>query len=519
MTTVAHSSAWNSTDEAFPDLPLPALLVAQAARTPTAVALVAGPDELTYQELDARSNRLARQLIGMGVGPEDVVALALPGSASFLVAALAVLKSGAAYLPIDPGYPHHRIRLMLDDARVAVLLTLDPFAADLPPAGLPVVVLDRPEVVAELAGRDATTITDGERNGALSPLHPAYLIYTSGSSGRPKGVVVCHRSVINYLTWATRAYPSCAGTTILHSPVTFDLTVTALFAPLLTGGRIHVTGTRGGPAARAALRRSPSTFLKATPGFVPMLAALPPDFSPAGELVLGGEELLGDALSDWRRRHPTATIINEYGPTETTVGCMEYRIAPDDDLPGGPVPLGRPIANTRIHVLDERLAPVGPGTVGELYVAGAGVARGYVGRPALTAERFVPCPFGVPGERMYRTGDLARWTADGRLVYAGRVDEQVKVQGYRVEIGEVEAVLTAHGMVSQAAVVLRSGPGGGLLAGYVTAVPGRLPQAAELREHVARHLPSFMVPAEIDVLDEIPLTPNGKVDRRKLAQR
>lgn len=519
MTTVPEPLAWNSTDSPFPQVPLTVLLAAQAARTPTAVAVVAGPEELTYGELDARSNQLARHLIGLGVGPEDVVALALPGSAFFLVAALAVLKSGAAYLPIDPGYPHHRIRLMLDDARAGVLLTLDPIVTGLPPVGIPTVVLDRPAVAVELARRDTATITDSERTGVLSALHPAYLIYTSGSTGRPKGVVVCHRSLVNYLTWATRAYPSCVGTTILHSPVTFDLTVTALFAPLLTGGRIHVTGTRGGPAARAALRRSPSTFLKATPGFVPMLAALPPDFSPTGDLVLGGEALLGDALSDWRQRHPTATIINEYGPTETTVGCMEYRIAPDDDLPGGPVPIGRPIANTQIHVLDERLVPVAPGTIGELYVAGAGVARGYVGRPALTAERFVACPFGAPGDRMYRTGDLARWTPDGQLVYAGRVDEQVKVQGYRVEIGEVEAVLTAHETVSQAAVVLRVDPEGGLLVGFVTAVPGLLPQVAQLREHVARHLPSFMVPVEIDVLDEIPLTSNGKVDRRTLAQR
>ncbi|SCL14660.1 amino acid adenylation domain-containing protein [Micromonospora nigra] len=518
MTTVAEPSAWNSTQEPFAQVPLTALLADQAGRTPDAVAVVSGVEELTYQELDARANQLARRLIGLGVGPEDVVALVLPGSVPFLVAALAVLKSGAAYLPVDPGYPQHRIQLMLDDARAAVRLTLDSIAADLPSADIPTVVLDRPEVAAELAGWSPAAVTDAERIRALSPLHPAYLIYTSGSTGRPKGVVVCHRSVVNYLTWATRAYPSCAGATVLHSPVTFDLTVTALFAPLLTGGRIHLTGVRGGPPARSALRRSPSTFLKATPGFVPMLAALPPEFSPSGELVVGGEELLGDALADWRRRHPTATIINEYGPTETTVGCMEYRIAPGDHLPGGPVPIGHPIANTRIHVLDERLDPVPPGAIGEVYVAGAGLARGYAGRPALTAERFVACPFAT-GERMYRTGDLARWTADSQLVYAGRVDEQVKVQGYRVEIGEVEAALTAHGTVAQAAVVLRAGPGGAALVGYVTPVAGQAPQAARLREHVARRLPSFMVPAEIAVLDEIPLTPNGKVDRRRLAQR
>ncbi|WP_176308618.1 amino acid adenylation domain-containing protein [Micromonospora sp. NBS 11-29] len=519
MTTVAQPSAWNATAEPFPQVPLPTLLAAQAARTPAAVALVAGAEELTYRELDARVNRLARHLIGRGIGPEDVVAVALPGSVPFLVAALAVLTSGAAYLPVDPGYPAERIRFMLDDVRAPALLTVAAYADGLRPLGAPTIVLDRPEFAAELAGLADGPVGDDERVAALSPLHPAYVIHTSGSTGRPKGVAISHRSAVNYLTWATRAYPSCAETSVLHSPVTFDLTVTTLFAPLLAGGRIHATGTRGGPAARAALRRSPCAFLKATPGFVPMLAALPPEFSPSGDLVLGGEELLGDTLAQWRRQHPGATVVNEYGPTEATVGCMEYRIEPGDADLAGPVPIGRPIANTRVHVLDRDLAPVAPGELGELYVAGAGLARGYVRRPGLTAERFVPCPFGPPGERMYRTGDLARWTPEGQLVYAGRVDEQVKVNGYRVEIGEVEAALTGQETVARAAVVLRPGAGGGRLVGHVTAADGLTPDPTRLREELARQLPPFMVPAEIVVLAELPQTPNGKIDRRALAAR
>ena len=493
-----------SADIPLPPATLPELVAEQVRRTPERIAATDGRVELTYAELWDRAGLVADRL--PDVEPESLVAILLPRSLGFLVAALGVARAGGAYLPVDPQSPPERIRRTIADARPVAVVT-DASGHDEWP--------DR--VVLDDAGRPVGTgRTSAGPRATARPANAAYVIYTSGSTGAPKGVVVTHRALTNYLRWAVQAYPACGGATLAHSAVTFDLTVTALYTPLLAGGRVHLAGLSSGPG-RAALRISPCTLLKATPALVPMLEVLPAEFSPTRELVLGGEELLGETLARWRSAHPDVTIINEYGPTEATVGCMEERLRPGDPVPSGPVALGRPIWNMRVFVLDDRLRPVPPGATGEMYLAGAGLARGYLGRPAMTADRFVACPFGPPGERMYRTGDLARRNADGTLYFAGRSDSQVKLRGFRVEPGEVESVLQTHPQVAQCAVVPRADAfGPTVLCAYVTAVPGHSPDPAALRRHAETLLPEYAVPAQVVVIDAIPLTGHGKVDRRAL---
>ncbi|MEV4434130.1 amino acid adenylation domain-containing protein [Streptomyces sp. NPDC049555] len=488
-----------------PEAPLPALFEAQAARTPGAPALAEGAHTWTYAELNARANRLAHALIAAGAGPEERVAVLLPRSADLVVALLAVLKSGAAYVPVDPDYPAERVAYMLTDSAPALVVAA-PATRDAVPAGLPVL-----DVTAEHA-TPAHDVRDADRTRALDLDHPAYVIYTSGSTGRPKGVVVTHRSVAVYLQYARERYPSVAGSALLHSPVSFDLTVTALYAPLITGGLVRVTALEG-PGTGAP---RPS-FLKATPSHLALLGVLPEEFAPTGELVVGGEMLLGEVVDELRRVRPGITVVNEYGPTEATVGCVEYRIGPDEDVPGGPVPIGRPMWNSTIHVLDAALGPLPPGVAGEIYIGGGQLARGYLGRPALTAERFVADPYGPPGARMYRTGDVGRWRADGELEYLGRTDDQIKLHGFRIELGEVEAVLARHPGVSRAAATVREDtPGHKQLVGYVVPAEGAALDAADVLAHAAGPLPAHMVPAAVVVLDDLPLTPNGKLDRKAL---
>ncbi|MEU8824340.1 amino acid adenylation domain-containing protein [Streptomyces sp. NPDC048636] len=490
---------------ASPGALLPELFQTQAARTPDAPALAEGALTYRYAELNTRANRLAHELIARGAGPERVVAVVLPRSADLVVALLAVVKSGAAYLPVDPDHPAERIAFMLADADPALVLTA-PSAAVAVPDGLPVLDVSRAGSTVE---RDPS---DADRRAPLAADHPAYVIYTSGSTGRPKGVVVAHRSVAVYLDDARQRYPSVARSALLHSPVSFDLTVTALYAPLISGGQVRITALEepGDGAPRPG-------FLKATPSHLGLLGLLPEEFSPTGELVVGGEALLGEVVARWRERHPGATVVNEYGPTEATVGCVAHRIGPDEEIPAGPVPIGRPMANSAVHVLDGSLRPVPPGVPGELYIAGGQLARGYLRRPGLTAERFVADPYGAPGARMYRSGDLARWRRDGVLDYLGRVDDQVKLRGFRIEPGEIEAVLCRHPAVARAAVVVREDqPGLRRLVGYTVAEPGAAVDGAELRAHTAGLLPDYMVPTALLALEELPLTPNGKLDTRAL---
>ncbi|WP_410812628.1 non-ribosomal peptide synthetase [Micromonospora sp. 067-2] len=489
---------WCGTGEVASPSTLVAEVERQAAATPAAVALICDGVELSYAELAARANRLARLLVDRGAGPETRVALLLPRSVELLVAILAVLKAGAAYLPVDTDHPANRIGYLLTDAEPTLVLATARTAALAPADAL---LLDE----ATAAGLDDTDLTDGDRRAPLRPEHPAYLLYTSGSTGLPKGVLVEHRAVTAYLAWARDTYPGLAGTALLHSPFSFDLTVTGLLGPLTAGGTVRLAGIDS-PAARAG---GPPTFLKVTPSHLPLLDDA---LSPTTDLVIGGEALTGEQLAGWRAAHPEVAVINEYGPTEATVGCVAARIAPGQPVRPGSVPIGQPTWNTRVHLLDAALNPVPPGVVGDLYVAGAQLARGYLRRPGLTAERFLPCPYGPAGERMYRTGDLARWRADGTLDYLGRRDNQVKIRGMRIELGEIESVLRARPDVEAAAVVVRADTGEPTLVGYLVGTVDETTIAAEL----ALDLPAHLVPSAFVRLDALPLTPNGKLDTAAL---
>ncbi|MFG3056406.1 amino acid adenylation domain-containing protein [Kitasatospora sp. NPDC048239] len=503
-------TGWNDTARELPATTLPELFEAQAARTPDATALVHQGAESTYAELNERANRLAHLLVEHGVGPETLVGIHLERSTDLITALLAVLKAGGAYLPIDPDYPAERIGYMLADARPALVITSEHTRRTLPEAeAVARIVLDDPDTLTRLAGLGTTNPVS-----ALLPSHPVYVIYTSGSTGRPKGVVIEHSALAHYLRWSVEAYPSVRGGTLLHSSVAFDLAVTTLYAPLISGGRIEIAPLEDGARVQGGDRL---TFLKGTPSHIPLLSVLPEGFSPSGELVVGGEQLLGEVLDAWRKVRPGATVVNEYGPTEATVGCMEYRVLPSDAVPDRAVPIGHPIWNTRLYVLDSHLQPVPPGTVGELYVAGAQLARGYLGRPGLSAERFTANPFGEPGERMYRTGDLVRRRADGNLEYVSRADDQVKIRGFRIELGEVESVLAAHPSVAQATAVAREdNPGDKRLVAYVVAAVPEAVDTVLLRKHIASELPDYMVPSAIVQLESLPLTANGKLDHRAL---
>ncbi|WP_242454798.1 amino acid adenylation domain-containing protein [Bailinhaonella thermotolerans] len=479
---------WNATARAVPETTLPRLFEARAARTPDATALVFRDETMTYGELNARANRLARHLRTLGAGPERVVALALPRSLDLVVAMYAVVKSGAAYLPIDPDHPRERVEAMLDDARPVAVITPEWLAA------------------TDVSGYEATD--PGVR---LSPDNPAYVIYTSGSTGRPKGVVVSHRAIANRQAWIQGEQPlTPADRVVQKTPAGFDVSVPEFFWPLQAGATLVIAEPDGhkDPRYLARLIREQRVT---TAVFVPsMLAAFvaEPEAArcPSLERVYSIGEALPVELADQARRVLGVPVRNQYGPTEATVDVTYWEHVPGTDAVT--VPIGVPTWNVRAYVLDACLRPVPPGVPGELYLAGVQLARGYLNRPGLTAERFVACPYGGPGERMYRTGDLARWRGDGVLEYLGRVDFQVKLRGHRVEPGEVEAVLARHPRAGQVAVTARDGR----LVAYVTGDA----DPAELREVAAAALPEHMVPAAFVRLPEFPLSVAGKLDRKAL---
>nr|AWX24482.1 non-ribosomal peptide synthetase [Streptomyces conglobatus] len=511
-----------------PGATLPARFEAQAARTPGATAVTYQDTALTYAELNARANRLARLLVARGAGPGDVVALALPRSAELVTALLAVLKSGAAYLPLDPGYPAERIRTVAADARPALLVTDAGTAPGLPDTGATALVLGDPETERDLAGRSPADLADGDRRAPLTPHHTAYLIHTSGSTGRPKGVVVPHSGVV-------RLFETSAGLfsfgpddvwTLFHS-YAFDFSVWEIWGPLLHGGRLVVVPqpvTRAPGEFRELLRRERVTVLNQTPSAFQQLVQA--DREAHGEplalryVVFGGEALEPAQLRPWVERYgdQAPVLVNMYGITETTVHVTFARVTRalvGEDRPRSLI--GTPLPDLRGYVLDHCLRPVPPGWTGELYVSGPGLAHGYLNRPALTAERFVADPFGPHGTRMYRTGDLVRRLPDGTLEYAGRADQQVKIRGFRIEPGEIEAELAGHRDVARAAVVARpAGDGDRRLVAYAVPEPGRAPDPADLRAYLAGRLPAHLVPDACVVLDALPLTANGKLDVKAL---
>ncbi|HET9380916.1 MAG TPA: amino acid adenylation domain-containing protein, partial [Streptomyces sp.] len=506
---------WN--DTAAPTGDFPADLVAQhAARTPDATALVDADGEISYRELDERANRLAHHLTGLGVGPESWVAVALPRGAALVTALLAVHRTGGAYVPLDPEYPADRIAYILDDARPSALVT-DSSVTSLPEAGpLHRVVLDDPAVASALTGLPATAPAGTDRTAAARPANPAYAIYTSGSTGRPKGVVVSRHNLTNLVAdMRTRFGVGPADKLVAVTTVAFDIAALELFVPLSAGATVVVASrdeVLDPPALASLITRNGATLMQATPTLWQALVAEHPKALTGLRVLVGGEPVpagLATRLCDLADE-----VTNVYGPTETTVWSTAARLG---DRPGLPA-IGRPVANTRVYVLDSSLGPTPAGVAGDLYLAGDGVARGYANRPGLTAERFVADPFGPAGSRMYRTGDVARWADDGQLEFVGRVDDQVKIRGFRVELGEIEAVLTEHDDIAQATVAARPDEAGETrLVAYLVARSGRtVPAADVLRAHASTRLPDYMVPAALMPLDALPLTPNGKVDRKAL---
>ncbi|EYT89601.1 hypothetical protein ThrDRAFT_04781, partial [Frankia casuarinae] len=504
----------------------PEMFQAQVVARPDAVAVVCEDVRLTYAELDAAVNRLARLLVGLGVGPERIVAVALPRSVEMVVALLAVLKAGAAYLPVDPEYPAARQAFMLADAAPVVTLGTARTVGALPEHGAVRVVVDAPDTVRVLAGLPGTAVRDAERVRSLRPGHPAYVIYTSGSTGTPKGVLIPQRNVAALIETAGRVYGLGADDvwSLFHS-YAFDFSVWEMFGALLLGGRVVVVAHSVSRSPREfveLLSRTGVTVLSQTPSaFYQVIGEL----AAAGVgsslryVVFGGEALEPARLRQWYDRYPgdVPVLVNMYGITETTVHVTHIALDRERVVAGTGSVVGGPLPGVRTYVLDEFLRPVPPGVVGELYVAGAGLARGYLNRPALTGERFVACPFGGSGERMYRTGDLARWTGDGGLVFAGRADAQVKIRGFRIEPGEIEAVLSGHPAVDQVAVLAREDqPDRKRLVAYVVPASGTGFDPGELREFVAGRLPEYMVPAVVVEVAELPLTANGKLDRAAL---
>ncbi|MBV1958153.1 amino acid adenylation domain-containing protein, partial [Streptomyces sp. BV333] len=514
---------WNDTAVDGPVSSLPELFEAQVARTPDAIAVACEGSEVSYAELDARANRLARLLAGRGVGPESVVSVCLDRGVDLVVALLGVWKAGAAYLPVDPEYPAERIAFTLTDAGVAAVLTdtgltgrLEDFQETA--GAVPVVALDDPAVIAEMAG-----LGDGPLAvaGRPAPAHPAYVIYTSGSTGRPKGVVVEHQSLVNFLDSMQRRFALAEDDRLLAvTTIGFDIAGLELYLPLLNGARVILAtsnAVRDPRELRALMRSSGATVVQATPSLWHALLSESGDTDVLAGVraLVGGEALPGDLAR--RLMACTASVTNLYGPTETTIWSTAAEVG---TASGGVSSIGAPIGNTQVYVLDGTLAPVPAGVPGELFIAGAGLARGYLGRAGLTAERFVACPFGGPGERMYRTGDLVRWTAEGTLEFIGRADDQVKVRGFRIELGEIEAVAAAHAAVDRAAVVVREDvPGDKRLVAYVVPTDQESDHAAladAIRDTAVESLPHYMVPSAVVILEALPLTPNGKLDRKAL---
>ncbi len=516
---------WNDTARPLPAATLPELFEAQVALAPEAAAVICEGAEISYGELNARANRLARLLVARRAGPETIVAVMIERSPALIVALLAVLKAGAAYLPVDPAYPAERISYLLGDADPAVIITSAAESARLPGlVTVPVLIADE-ALSAQFAGH--ADLDDAERISSLHPSSPAYVIYTSGSTGQPKGVTVTHAGIPSFAASELERFEVTPDSRVLQcaSPG-FDASVLELCMTFAAGAALVLPppGPMAGEALASALRDWRITHALIVPSVLASIESTveSTDFPDLRTLIVGGEACDAGLVARWSR---CRRLVNAYGPTEATV-----MVTTSGPLEAGTPPIGSPIANARVYVLDEWLDPVPPGVAGELYVAGAGLARGYLRRAGLTAERFAACPFGSPGDRMYRTGDLVLWTAGGMLMFCGRADDQAKIRGFRVEPGEVQAVLAACPVVAQAAVVVREdSPGDRRLVAYVVAAGGDGPfgsdqdaavDGAELarvvREHATARLPEHLVPAAVVVVGGLPLMASGKLDRAAL---
>ncbi|MEV5177170.1 amino acid adenylation domain-containing protein [Streptomyces flaveolus] len=525
LLTEWSGAAWQSPADTVPEATVAEAFEARAARTPTATALVRDGVRLTYAELNARANRLARLLRSRGARPAARVGVLMDRSAELIITLLAVLKTGAAYVPFDPASPLARIRHLVEDTRPALILTAGTGTAVLP-GGYDRLCLDIRAAVAEaehLSGADLAPC------GTAS--HPAYVMYTSGSTGRPKGVVVPHRAV-TALAYDRDLVRLGTGDVVAQAAsAAFDAATFEIWGALLNGATLAVApaGVLSVPELRDFLKEHQVTVLWLTAGLFHEVVDADVDALKGLRCLLAGGDVLSPAhCQKALDRFPALRLVNGYGPTENTTFTAAHPVRLTDVAGASRVPIGRPVAGSRIYVLDSALAPVPPGATGELYAAGPGVALGYLGSPGRTAERFVPDPYGPPGARMYRTGDLVRWSAQGELEFLGRADDQVKIRGFRVEPGEIEAVLRGRPEVARSAVVVRSeavarsgtaagnGAGDKRLVAYVVPAPGADVNGPALRTYLSHMVPDHMVPSAVVVLDTLPLTVNGKLDRAAL---
>jgi amino acid adenylation domain-containing protein len=510
-TESALLTSWNDSTEIYPDdACVPQLVAAQAAARPDAVALTGEGGVVLYRELISRADRLAQHLRSIGSGPGTLVALYLERSPDLVIGALGVLKSGAAYLPLDPTYPPERLVFMLNDSQAAILLTRQHLARALPPGAWHVIDLDLDaERIASYPSEAPNT------DSQLEQL--AYVIYTSGSTGQPKGVQITHSSLLNLVFWHRSAFKVSADdrATLLASPG-FDASVWELWPYLTAGGSLHIPGENVRSDAerlRDWLIAQRITIMFAPTAMAELVMALEWPTPVALRFLLTGADVL--------HRHPPRrlpfTLVNNYGPTECTVVATSGTVPSSESTEDRPT-IGKPIANAQIYILDEHLRRVPVGAPGELFIGGKGVARGYLNQPELTDEKFIPDPFSsTPGTRLYRTGDLGRFMPDGQIAFMGRIDEQIKIRGYRIEPNEIITVLNRHSTISASHAIAETNPMGekGLIA-YVVPAPGSHPSCSELRDFLQLYLPEYMVPTVFVSLDSLPLTSNGKVNRHAL---
>jgi amino acid adenylation domain-containing protein len=545
---------WNATDHPFPNRCLHVLIEDQVFRTPHEIAVTDDEGHLTYEELNQRANRMAHFLQQAGVGPEKFVGIYLHRSTDMMVALFGVLKAGGAYIPLDLSYPKERLGLILTESQMMVLLTEEELLEQLP---LP---LQNSEIIVQ-NGKGASYSNLEERSSSSWPrvvcldamsdelgrqsadnLFPettpdnlAYVIYTSGSTGVPKGVMVPHRGLVNYLTWSAKTYDVQSGRgALVHSSIAFDMAVTSLFTPLLVGKTVNFLPEKAGidTLSHTLVDQPGWSFLKVTPSHLEMLAyQMPRRDRCVNRLLVGGETLRGHTVNNWRTQDQDVTVINEYGPTEAVVGCCVYEVPKYEVCPEAQ-PIGRPISNVQLYILNRYQQPVPIGVSGELYIGGQGVARGYLKQPELTEQVFIPNPFsGDPNARLYKTGDCCRYRADGTIEFLGRVDRMVKLRGFRVELGEIESLLSKHSAVQEAVVVLNDQLEDPTLTAYIVPAleseeqfndsKGKVSStmvniAPELHAFLQEWVPSYMLPSTFSFIDEIPLTSNGKIDYKAL---
>jgi amino acid adenylation domain-containing protein/non-ribosomal peptide synthase protein (TIGR01720 family) len=516
--------AWNETYFEYPrHLCAHQLFEAQAALTPHEVAVAQGNEQLSFAELEEQANQLAHRLQRLGVGPDMLVGICLNRTPDLMVSMLAVWKAGGAYVPIDPTVPMERLAYIVQDAAMPVLITQSNLLALLESSqdgGLDTDVICVDTDLADLSTEAATP-----PETAVTPRHLAYVIYTSGSTGKPKGAMILHQGLVNYFSWTKQVYPLDEGTgSPVHSSISFDLTITSLFTPLISGKTVVLIDEEKGVEALGEHLQEPVDFsvVKITPAHLQLLGqqlTAPNANDRTHAFIIGGENLLVDHVDFWQRNAPEVDLVNEYGPTETVVGCCVYW-TPLDKHRSGSIPIGRPIINTQLYILDpqQQLLPIG--VPGELYIGGDGVARGYLNRPDLTEEKFIPDPFrDDPEARLYRTGDLVRYLPDGNIECLGRIDFQVKIRGYRVELGEIETLLGLYEGVKEAAVWVHESMGVKRLTGYIVPEdPQNVPEIEAIKTALREELPEYMIPPRFMVLDALPLAASGKLNRKALPE-